>query len=426
MTANSATEGTGSASPGTDNRPRGAVWVGISSAVASVAGVVIMFVASHALSPADNAEFLSFWAALFLVSGLLGGVQTEATRAISEVSHRAVQRSGALVLSAALTIGGAAAAVLLLLSPILTTVVFKKDAWTSIVCLTVTALLFPVHAALSGSLQGQRQWDRFGQLVSLESTLRLIGVAAAALMGASLGGVEVACLTALLAWMSFVLASRRARASLRVRTSLGLRALLGNMGHALLSAASSAALVVGFPILLKLTTSAQDYALTAPLLLAVSLTRAPIMIPLQSFQGVAIAHVVRNPDEGWRALLKPLVWVAGIGLAGTVLAWFIGPPLMLIFGPAYVISPWVVSSLTFAAALMAILTLLGTAVISLGHHAAFSTGWIVATAVCVGVLLLPLGTDLRTVLSLTLGPLCGIAIHALSLGARRRGIVRAS
>ena len=420
MKASSAREGLDPHGEGLDAAPRGAAWVGVSSAVAAVAGVAIMFVASHTLTPADNAEFLSFWAGLFFICGLLGGVQTEATRAVSELSRDAVRRSGARVTSAAMIVGGAAAALLLVLSPLLGTVVFRKDGWIAVACLTVTALVFPLHSALSGVLQGLRQWDRFGQLVSLEATLRLAGVAVAGALGAALGGVEAACLTSLLAWVVLLLASRRARVALRVRTSLTLSALLANIGHTLLSAASSAALVVGFPILLKLTTSAQDYALTAPLLLAVSLTRAPIMIPLQAFQGVAIAHVVRNPDAGWRALSKPLMWVALIGAVGTVLAWFVGPPIMLLFGPAYVITPLVVSALTLAAVLMAVLTLLGTVVISLGHHAAFSRGWLVATIVCIGVLLLPLGPDLRTVLSLTVGPLCGTVIHAVSLRPRRR------
>ncbi|WP_415854074.1 lipopolysaccharide biosynthesis protein [Sinomonas sp. G460-2] len=420
MKAGSAREELEPYGEGIDSTPRGAAWVGVSSGVAAVAGVVIMFIASHVLTPADNAEFLSFWAGLFFINGLLGGVQTEATRAVSAVSRDAVRRSGARISSAAMIVGAASAVILLALSPVLGTVVFRKDGWVAVGCLTVTALVFPLHSALSGVLQGLRQWDRFGQLVSLEATLRLVGVAVAGAIGAALGGVEAACLTSLLAWISLLAASRRARSALRMRTSLTLPALLANIGHTLLSAASSSALVVGFPILLKLTTSAQDYALTAPLLLAVSLTRAPIMIPLQAFQGVAIAHVVRNPDSGWRALSKPLLWVSLIGAVGTVLAWFVGPPIMLLFGSAYVVSPWVVSALTLAAVLMAILTLLGTVVISLGHHAAFSRGWLVATIVCIGVLLLPLGPDVRTVLSLTLGPLCGAAIHALSLGPRRR------
>lgn len=379
-----------------------------------------MFVSSHTLTPADNAEFLSFWAGLFFICGLLGGVQTEATRAVSEMSRDSVSRSGARVTSAAMIVGGAAGAILLVLSPLLATVVFKRDGWIAVACLTVTALTFPLHSALSGVLQGLRQWDRFGQLVSLEATLRLAGVAVAGGLGAALGGIEAACLTSLLAWVLMLLASRRARVALRVRTSLTLSVLLANVGHTLLSAASSAALVVGFPILLKLTTSTQDYALTAPLLLAVSLTRAPIMIPLQAFQGVAIAHIARNPDAGWRALSKPLMWVSLIGALGTALAWFIGPSIILLFGPAYIVTPLVVSALTLAAVLMAILTLLGTVVVSLGHHAAFSRGWLAATIVCIGVLLLPLETDLRTVLSLTVGPLCGAVIHALSLRPPRR------
>jgi hypothetical protein len=64
---------------------------------------------------------------------------------------------------------------------------------------------------------------------------------------------------------------------------------------------------------------------------------------------------------------------------------------------------------------MAVLTLLGTIVIGLGNHRAYSAGWLTATVVAVAILLLPASVEVRSILSLGLGPLAGIIVHALAI-----------
>lgn len=405
---------------------KSAAGVGGASVLAAVAGILILFVTSHALSPADNAEFLSFWAALFFVCGVLGGIQAESTRAVgaARAAHGSGNAQGAPVLTSGLIVGASAALIVLLLSPVLGTYLFPTDTVAIVGVLVATAILFSCHATLAGAAQGNDQWSLFAGMVSLEAVLRLTAIAAAAALAAPLVGLELACLAALTAWVVVALVSPAARSSLRSRADVGLWRLLQNTGHALLSAASSASLIVAFPILLKLTTPQADYALSAPILLAISLTRAPIMVPLQAFQGVALAEIVRDPQNGWRGLKKPLVALVGVGVLGAAAAWLVGPLLMLFFGPAYKVEGWALAALTLAAVLMAVLTLLGTVVIGLGNHRAYSAGWLTATAVAIGLLLLPAGVEIRSILSLGLGPLAGIAVHAVAIAAivrNRRG-----
>lgn len=391
--------------------------MGGASVVAAAAGIVILFITSHALTPADNAEFLSFWAALFFVCGVLGGIQAETTRAVgaARMLPGPGAAMGAPVMASGLIIGVSSALVILGLSPLLANFVFYRDSAALIGALVVTAVLFSCHATLAGAAQGNDKWSFFAGLVSLEALLRLGAIATAAAVAAPLLGLELACLVALGAWLLMALISPSGRASVTARADVGLGRLLQNTGHALLSAASSAALIVAFPILLKLTTPQAEYALSAPILLAISLTRAPIMVPLQAFQGVALTEVVKSPQHGWRALKKPLVALLVIGVVGALAAWLVGPWLMLFFGPAYRVDGWALAALTLAAVLMAILTLLGTIVIGLGNHRAYSAGWLTATAVAVGLLLLPAGVELRSILSLSLGPLAGISVHAIAI-----------
>lgn len=396
---------------------KSAAGVGGASVLAAAAGIVILFITSHALSPADNAEFLSFWAAIFFVCGVLGGIQAETTRAVGTARATAGSDSpkGAPVLASGLVVGMCSALVILLLSPLLGNYLFPRDTTAIVGVLVATAILFSCHATLAGAAQGNDQWSLFAGMVSLEALLRLAAIAVAAAIAAPLLGLELACLAALAAWLVVALVSRAGRDSLRSRADVGLGRLLQNTGHALLSAASSASLIVAFPILLKLTTPQADYALSAPILLAISLTRAPIMVPLQAFQGVALTEIVRNPQNGWRALKKPLVALVGIGAFGALAAWLVGPQLMLVFGPDYEVEGWALATLTLAAVLMAILTLLGTVVIGLGNHRAYSAGWLTATAVAIGLLLVPASVEIRSILSLGLGPLAGITVHAVAI-----------
>lgn len=386
--------------------------------MAAAAGIVILFITSHALSPADNAEFLSFWAALFFVCGVLGGIQAETTRAVGAARRTmpAGTAKGARVLASGLIVGLSSALVILGLSPILSHYIFHRDSGAIVGALVATAVVFSCHATLAGAAQGQDKWSLFAGLVSLEALLRLGAIALAAGFAAPLVGLEVACLAALAAWLLAALIFPTARVSLAARADVGLGRLLQNTGHALLSAASSAALIVAFPILLKLTTPQSDYALSAPILLAISLTRAPIMVPLQAFQGVALTEVVRNPQQGWTALKKPLAALLFIGLFGALAAGLVGPWLMLFFGPDYRVGGWALAALTLAAVLMAVLTLLGTIVIGLGNHRAYSAGWLTATVVAVALLLVPAGVEVRSILSLGLGPLAGIIVHAMAIG----------
>jgi hypothetical protein len=198
--------------------------------------------------------------------------------------------------------------------------------------------------------------------------------------------------------------------------------LVRQTGHALLSAASTSALIVGFPILLRLTSSDAEYAASAPLILAVSITRAPIMLPLQAFQGVLISSFLKNRDRRIRPLLLPTVGVCLLGMIAAALAYGAGRYVMALFGTSYHIEPAALAALTLDAALLAVLTLSGTALLASGRHRWYSAGWVTATCVSVALLFVHMPIGHRAIISLAVGPLCGVAVHwvAIATGAPPR------
>lgn len=150
------------------------------------------------------------------------------------------------------------------------------------------------------------------------------------------------------------------------------------------------------------------------MILAVTLTRAPLLVPLTAMQGNLIAHFV--DQARLRALLMPAAVVAVIGAAGVVAAGLIGPWLLKVgFGDEYRADGTLLAWLTAAAVAIAMLTLTGAAAVAAALHRTYALGWIIATVAAVGLLLLPLELSTRTVVALLCGPLVGIAVHLVGL-----------
>ena len=79
---------------------------------------------------------------------------------------------------------------------------------------------------------------------------------------------------------------------------------LRGASHSIAAAGASAILVMGFPVLLK-ATSGDLGATGGVVILAVTLTRAPLLVPLTAMQGNLIAHFVDQRAERLRALVAP-------------------------------------------------------------------------------------------------------------------------
>jgi hypothetical protein len=152
------------------------------------------------------------------------------------------------------------------------------------------------------------------------------------------------------------------------------------------------------------------------IILAVTLTRAPLLVPLNAMQGNLIAHFVDQRNERLQALIAPALVIGGIGGVGLLAGGLTGPWLLGVgFGLDYYASGALVAWLTAAAVAIAMLALTGTAVVAASLHPAYSLGWVDATVRSKLLLLLPLALETRTVIALLCGPLVGVAIHLVAL-----------
>lgn len=401
--------------------------VGTATAVTALCGYAVIYLAARDLAPSGFSIFGVFWGAFGLVTGAANGLLQETTREVRSTPY--ISDLAALPapgeprthpMRVAMLVGIAAAVLIAGSSPLWSGRVFVEARLLSVALLSVGLAGFCVHATLLGMLAGTNQWTRYGALMVTDAVIRVLVAATTVTLGWRLVGFLWATVAGAVAWLILLVASPATRATARLLTPGGTATFLRGAAHSITAAGASAILVMGFPVLLKLT-SAELGAQGGVIILAVTLTRAPLLVPLTAMQGNLIAHFVDERSDRIRALLAPAGIVAAIGAVGVAAAGVLGPWLLRVaFGPQYHASSALLAWLTAAAVAIAMLTLTGAAAVAAALHRAYSLGWVGATVASGLLLLLPLSLQTRTVVGLLCGPLVGIGVHLLALSRAAR------
>jgi O-antigen/teichoic acid export membrane protein len=393
--------------------------VGTATALTALCGYAVVYLAARDLAPAGFSVFAVFWGAFGLVTGAANGLLQETTREVRADGYESraevlparrthpLRVAGMVGIGAALLIAGS--------SPLWSGRVFAEAHWLSVGLLSVGLAGFCLHATLLGMLAGTNHWTQYGALMVTDAVIRVAVAAATFVIGWGLAGFLWATVAGALAWLIMIVASPTTRSAARLLTPGGTATFLRGAAHSITAAGASAILVMGFPVLLK-ATSSQLGAEGGVVILAVTLTRAPLLVPLTAMQGNLIAHFVDERTQRLRALIAPAALVAGIGALGVLAAGLVGPWLLRVgFGPDYHAGGALLAWLTAAAVAIAMLTLTGAATVAAAMHRAYALGWVGATVASTLLLLLPLPLETRTVIALLCGPLVGIAVHLAAL-----------
>lgn len=410
--------------------------------LAAIVGAVTTFVftwwASKVLSVQENTDFLIFWSLISLVFASLIGIQQESTRLVSTYTTErnsatfSTPSSSATVRppTVAFVAGATVAIIFLLLIPVWTSRVLPPDhAPVAIVIITVAALAYGIHAYFIGATAGLKAWTEYSLLIATGGVFCLILAFIVSIFSTDKIFFELSFALTSLLWIAFLVFSPRVREAAQIRVTTRPSKVYLRMMWAIATSFAVAIMSVGFPALLKLTSrdeTTHNAAFLAALILAISITRAPIMLPLQAFQGVAISHFLTQKGSPFRSLIKPSLALLALGVLGGVLGYLVGPWLFDFIYSDYAgqISGTTLGLLTFAAGLLAVTTLSGTAALALDTHPVYLSGWVATVVVSCGLLFLPWSLESRALVALLAGPVVGFIVHVIGMEtvAKRRGI----
>ena len=430
---------------GTVNRYQSLALLG-SSVLAAASTLVVTMIAQRALTGSELTEFLLFWSALFTVTGVITGLQPEITRAVGTArtyaaadgvasAHPASDGTpapqGARVVTVAAALGAVAGALVLVSSPLWAGQQIPHSAAAGVTVMAVGVFLYALQATISGVAAGEDRWYLFATVGGLESAGRLLLMLAVALLIPSLAGLEVATVIPMGLWLILALVTFSGRRLWVARADVPAGRLTVNILWSFLSSAAAAMLMMGFPNVLKASGAAEsEPVVLGTLILAISITRSPIMIPLQAFQGVAVSAFLKQRHRPVAAFIKPAAAVVAVGAVGALAAYLVGPLLFrLIYPPAAgtesayeaAASGLSLGALVFASALLALMTLSGNMALAVNQHRIYLAGWVVAAVVTLGLaFLLPAPLVPRAVVALAVGPVCGFVVHMVGVSMASR------
>jgi putative membrane protein len=425
---------------GTVNRYQSLALLG-SSVLAAASTLVVTMIAQRALTGSELTEFLLFWSALFTVTGIITGLQPEITRAVGTArTHAAADGvasdgtpapQGARVVTVAAALGAVAGAMVLGSSPLWAGQQIPHSAAVGVTVMAVGVFLYSLQATISGVAAGEDRWYLFATVGGLESAGRLLLMLAVALLIPSLAGLEVVTVIPMGLWLILALVTFSGRRLWVARADVPAGRLMVNILWSFLSSAAAAMLMMGFPNVLKASGAAEsEPVVLGTLILAISITRSPIMIPLQAFQGVAVSAFLKQRHRPVAAFIKPAAAVVAVGAVGALAAYLVGPLLFrLIYPPAAgtesayeaAASGLSLGALVFASALLALMTLSGNMALAVNQHRIYLAGWVVAAVVTLGLaFLLPAPLVPRAVVALVVGPVCGFVVHMVGVSMASR------
>jgi len=403
---------------------------------AAASGYLVMLIAGRALGPADYPLFATYWGAFFALGGVANGLMQETTRAVRSAAHPPlgpdtmqpdtvppVRGPRVRLLPAGLALGLVLAAAVAASAPAWPSLGLPTFSGLGVAIMAVGILGFALQAATAGALSGTERWGTYAVLLTVDAALRLLVAGVAWGLGDAGLGFAVATVAGTATWALLVALSPGTRAALASALDVGRARFWQHTGTAMLASAGTSVLVTGFPVFVTATVRESDPApLVGAVILAITLTRAPLLVPLTSFQSAIIVHFVQRRARGARALVPPLALVTVVGLVGAAAAWAVGPWLIrVLFGARFELPGAVLAALTAASVGTAALMVTGNAALAFERHLLYNLGWWAAVLAALGLLVaIPGDLDVRAAVALVAGPGIGVALHVAGLVAAGR------
>lgn len=393
---------------------RGLRWILLATVIAGGLGYVIQLVAPRLLDGTAYIAFSVVWSTVYLCVSAMSGVQQEVTRA----AHSSTAHDPNTVLRTfTIAAGGVMVIVSVVLGLILGVDAVPIHGLELSAALALALVGYLLTAVLSGVLYGLRLWRQVALLTILDATFRTVGLMFAFLLGLPADWLAFGIafpfgFTFLIVW----LLSRRLVIG-RFVLDVPLRTLARNVLSTVGAATCTGAMISGLPLLLGLTSTNDDAHALGAVMLAITLSRAPIVVPILALQSFLISAVFRGRSRVRpRRLLRLIATATGAILALAGIAYVIGPPLIRFISLGrYEIDSATMAIIVMSAGIVGLMCVTGPALVAERQHGMNVAGWATSAALTIGCLLLPSPLLIRIDVALIAPPLIGLTMHVIAL-----------
>ena len=387
--------------------------------ISGLSGYLVTWRVFTASGAAGYAVFSVFWSALFLVVGVLFGVQQEATRAVAQAEREATGTATGRRTSIWLFAAGLAVLVLVvvLASALLWAAPSLGPANAGLsVFVAVGAAFNCLVAAGSGVMAGSGMWRQLAAVVALDGILRVALVLLALALTTEAWVLALAVILPFPLALAAVFLSAPRELLRRARVPERMRGLAANTVRTMIAASATAVLINGFPLILSFFASPSAHEALGSLVLAVTLTRAPILVPLMALSSFLVSQFARAPHGAGRLVTRLTALIAAVVAVLCLCAWAFGVPVVVaVFGGQFDLDAGTLTALVASSGMIGVLCVTGSAVLARNLHGGYAIGWVAASVVTIAFLFLPLPLEGRAALALAAGPAVGIAVHLLYL-----------
>ena len=406
--------------------PEGTIPVAIGLFVAGICSFAFFRVGTVALGSEEAFKpVVSMWFATFaLAPGLFLPLEQELGRAIS--ARRALGHGGRPVFMKVAALGGGlvliASITLLAFGPWLANEYFSGN-WIMVFALALSIASYAPTHITKGICSGSGRFRAYAVVLGSDGVVRIVLCLALAAIGVTAVGwyglaVAVAPLLGVIAVVS------RGQARTDPGPPAAWTEVTPNLGWLLLGSVMAAALVNAGPIATNLLAGDDEEALVTRFGYGVILARIPLFL-FQAVQAALLPRLSRlaaaNEMHEFRTGLKRLLYVVmGVGVAGTVGAWLLGPfAVETLYGSE--LSRRTLAVLALGSAFYMLGLAMAQAVIALHGHALVALGWTAGMASFVLSTWLIGGEVFRRVeLGLLVGSGVAMLVFWLALQARLR------
>lgn len=403
-----------------ERRPAGGLSAVLAAtAFAGVAGYAIQLLAG-ALLPDARAylAFSVFWATMYLFGGAVGGVQHELARAThpqteplgrGDTARRfAVAAAGVVALSA------------VALSLPLSSAAFTQSPVALSAAFVVGMVGYVLTSILTGILYGIGRLGPVAGLIVVDAAMRSLAVTFGILLAAPIEWLAFAIVMPFGASVALVWIAVRSRVVGSYRLDVGTRQLARNSLRTVGASSSIGIMVAGLPLLFNIFLP-DATTVVASLIFVVTLTRAPLIIPLMALQSYLVVFFRDAGGNRGRRLAQALGGLLLVATICTVLGtWLVPGVIDLIASGRYSVDALTAGAVIASAALVGLMCVTSAALLATDRHNAYLIGWMVAALVTVGCLwAVPADVLPRAIIALLGGPLAGIVLQLLMTGRSR-------